>query len=102
MQNAECCILVRSMRTHLIAILILSCLLSLSSAVDAQPPYIVLILADDLGYGDLACYGNEFHETPSNLGDAFTTFATKWLNIIAWGEPTEPSASIGVTPGWKT
>ena len=29
-----------------------------------QPPNIVLIYADDLGYTDLACYGSELHLTP--------------------------------------
>ena len=28
-------------------------------------PNVILIIADDLGWSDLPCYGNEFHETPS-------------------------------------
>lgn len=32
--------------------------------IAAQPPNFVLILADDLGWSDLGCYGSDFHETP--------------------------------------
>ncbi len=31
----------------------------------AQPPNVVLILIDDLGWADLPSYGNQFHETPA-------------------------------------
>jgi arylsulfatase A len=29
-----------------------------------HPPNVVLILADDLGWSDLGCYGADLHETP--------------------------------------
>lgn len=33
--------------------------------VEGTPPNIIYILADDLGYSELGCYGNSFNETPT-------------------------------------
>lgn len=32
---------------------------------EEQPPHIIFILADDLGWTDLGCYGSTFYETPN-------------------------------------
>ena len=45
----------------------------LSSGIDAvaaenkkaAPPNIVFIMADDLGYTDIACFGSKYYETPN-------------------------------------
>ena len=37
---------------------------SASVAETKQKPNVVIILADDLGWADLSCYGSSFHETP--------------------------------------
>ncbi|MCR4414607.1 MAG: sulfatase-like hydrolase/transferase, partial [Thermoguttaceae bacterium] len=47
--------------------------------VSPAPPNVVLILADDLGWGDLSCYGNERLRTPNldrlaRQGTLFTQF----------------------------
>lgn len=36
-----------------------------SLILGADRPNLLLILADDLGWADLPCYGNRFHETPA-------------------------------------
>ncbi len=62
------------------ALVTLFAAVSISHAASAPArPNIVLILADDLGWADLGCYGNTFNETPridrlAQQGRRFTQF----------------------------
>jgi arylsulfatase A-like enzyme len=46
-------------------IFLFACLVNVSCQHEAKPPNIIYILADDLGYGDLGCYGQEIIRTPN-------------------------------------
>jgi arylsulfatase A len=66
------------------ALLAMACLwfnatLHTADAVPGLKPNVILILADDLGWSNLGCYGNTFHETPNldrlaKQGMRFTQF----------------------------
>ena len=50
----------------------LACLMAVATGFQAsaaenldRPPNIVIMLADDLAWADVGCYGSSFHETPS-------------------------------------
>lgn len=70
-----------------------------AAAQRAARPNIVLILADDLGYGDLSCYGNTRHKTPrldrmAAEGVRFTQFYTP----MPFCAPTRASLMTGRYP----
>ena len=55
------------------------CVLACFSQVDAGQPNVILIFADDQGYGDLSCFGSETINTPhidrlAKEGRKFTNF----------------------------
>jgi hypothetical protein len=55
----------------------------------SQRPNILFILADDLGYGDLSCYGRPDYRTP--VLDGLASQGTKFLSAYA-------AAPVGPTP----
>ena len=62
---------------------------NLSAAPRASSPNIILILADDLGYGDIGVYGAELIETP-NL-DRLAGEGIRLTNFYASGNVCSPS-----------
>ena len=57
-----------------------------------RPPNIVLVLLDDLGYGDFGCYGQELIRTP-NI-DRAATEGTRFTDCYAGGVVCAPSRSV--------
>ena len=59
------------------------------AAQAADRPNIVLIFVDDMGYGDLGCYGNKQHKTP-NI-DRLAAEGQRWTSFYASGATCVPS-----------
>ena len=61
-----------------LVVTLLLCVMPIASAREniIEKPNVVLILADDLGWTDLACFGSDFYETPHL--DAFAAAGMKF------------------------
>lgn len=66
-----------------------------SATVVATPPNIVLIVADDLGYGDLGCYGSKIHATP-NI-DALAASGLRFTDFHSAGPMCTPTRAAMLT-----
>jgi len=60
-----------------------------------RPPNIVLIMADDLGYGDLGCYGQRYIRTP-NI-DCLAQEGARFTDFYAGCTVCAPSRSVLMT-----
>lgn len=65
------------------------------TAAPARPPNIVFILADDLGYGDLGCYGQQQIQTP-NL-DRLAAEGVRFTQFYAGSTVCAPSRCVLMT-----
>lgn len=61
----------------------------------SKPPNIVIFLADDLGYGDLGCYGNPINQTP-NI-NRFASEGIRFADFHAAGTVCSPSRASLLT-----
>jgi arylsulfatase A-like enzyme len=78
-------------------------LLFASFVVPAQQPNIIFIMTDDMGYGDLSCYGQKNYNTP-NL-DKLASQGMKFVNAYSAGAvctPTRAAFMTGSYPGRTT
>jgi len=84
------------MKRHLFLALLLAILGVISRhAVAADKPNIVIIYADDLGYGDLGCYGHPTIRTP-NL-DRMAAEGMRFTDFYSAGEVCTPSRAALLT-----
>ena len=63
----------------LLAALAVCASVATSFAADQSRPNVVIVFADDMGYGDLGCYGNKTGRTP-NL-DRMAAEGTRWTSF---------------------
>lgn len=70
-------------------------LAALALAVASRPPNVVVIFCDDLGYGDLSCYGNRAYKTP-NL-DRMASEGMRFTNFYAASPACSPSRAALLT-----
>ncbi|MCG7854046.1 MAG: sulfatase-like hydrolase/transferase, partial [Methanosarcinaceae archaeon] len=81
-------------RTLLFAVLM--CVMPVAAA--AQPPNIIYILTDDLGYGDLGCYGSKLNLTPNIDKLATNGIRLTDFHAASWCAPSRRSLMTGCHP----
>ena len=72
-------------------------------SLHAEKPNIIFVLADDLGWAELGCYGNTFNETP-NL-DKLAKQGVRFTHAYAaalFSLPSRPANRSTPSPGGYT
>ncbi|MEM0991560.1 MAG: arylsulfatase [Bacteroidota bacterium] len=88
-------------RQLIFAIIIFLCLQACDTSTDNQqassptPPNVVLILADDLGYGELGAYGQQIIETPHL--DALAASGKKFTQFYSGSAVCAPARGVLLT-----
>ena len=75
--------------------MLLSTLFPTAAAHGQQPPNIVIIFADDLGYGDLGCYGHPTISTPHL--DRMAAEGRRWTSFYSAASVCTPSRAALMT-----
>lgn len=78
----------------LLRFVVASCLLSLTCVADDRPN-LIFIMADDLGYGDLGCYGQRVITTPHI--DRMAAEGLRFTHFYAGATVCAPSRSVLMT-----
>lgn len=81
--------------TAIVSILFAAGLLTVSRGAESRRPNIVLILADDLGYGDLGCYGRRDIKTP--VLDQLAADGVRLADCYANGPECSPTRAALLT-----
>ncbi len=83
------------MATAGLALLVAACAPASLTSIGEQPPNIVIITADDLGYGDLASYGHPSIRTPHL--DRMAEEGQRWTSFYAQAPVCSPSRAALLT-----
>ena len=76
-------------------LLVLTLLFTASPALAAERPNLIWIMADDLGYGDLGCYGQKVIQTPEL--DRMAKEGLRFTQFYAGATVCAPSRSVLMT-----
>ncbi len=68
------------------------------AAETVRPPNVILVVADDMGYGDLGCYGHPTIRTPTL--DRLAQEGQKWTSFYAAASVCTPSRAALLTGRW--